>query len=302
MSTQSRLIITKCILALIFCCLGCGSKAEFNEESLASKDLQKKEMALKDLKKIRNYMTKQIPKVTNASDFEKSRLLRGWLRAHFFTGNNYTPIDWTSRYDALIKTTTNPKYEIQCGDMTRVYRWVLAAFSIPSRKVGLYNTLDLRSLNNLSHSTIEIFVDGHWIASDVAYNLQWQDDKENYLSYQQARDLYLADPLKLHYVHNNGGLPSNSDWMQPGADHTSFFNHVVTYPGPDDEFLINFSRGWNGQYIRPDGNKAQLKPLPGIFWFNNIFELYAQNDGASFNFDSDDFQQVAGRSQIQLFY
>jgi hypothetical protein len=192
-----------CISILaVFWLVSCNEPREENEEK--EYDLEVIHQSLVDLKKT---MLEDVPALQSApNDFEVARIIRGNLRSRLIADTN-SDLDYMNPLEVYLQTTREPKKTMQCAGMVTIYSWALAAFGIRSRVVGLYNNLDQRNEPNLAHSVAEIYINEKWIASDIAYNLQWQNLNGDYLSYFEANALYKNDPNSIQFVHNSGGLP-----------------------------------------------------------------------------------------------
>ncbi len=111
-------------------------------------------------------------------------LLRNHVYANVPLERTKKNFNFNNLYRSYNLSAHDPEYGHICGGLAMIYMTVCEAFGIPSRYVGLFDSV--KAPYN-SHATVEIFIDGKWIASDPTFNVMHKDD-DRYLNYAQMRE------------------------------------------------------------------------------------------------------------------
>lgn len=79
-----------------------------------------------------------------------------------------------------------------CLGLTATFQSGLAAFGIPHRHVQMYDSVD--PYRN-GHNTVEVWLDGQWVAIDPTYGVSFVDTRGRNLSYSEIRDSCLNNAI-----------------------------------------------------------------------------------------------------------
>jgi hypothetical protein len=146
-----------------------------------------------------------------------------------------------------------------CGGLTIIYMAALKAFGIRSRYVGLFKEVVNVPDPVVSHATVEVQIDGKWVAEDPTFNFSIFSGGRR-IGWEEARDLVLSGhPITFQ----SDGYP-----LLPGRS-------VYEYPDPLTEalqFMIFSPIGGEGESL------ADVKTVPDV-WDGKI--LYS--DGRVFD-------------------
>jgi Transglutaminase-like superfamily len=226
---------------------------------------------LKDLDDIRLLTERLEPRlVGETSNLRKAQLLRNlvYSRIAWVTdpGVRYTGYKWLDLADAYRKSMLDPTYGHMCAGRSIVYLISLRAFGVPARKVGMVlaaaGLSDAKTLS--SHASVEVLVDGQWIAQDPTFNFSLADSDGRAIGWVEAAKI-VKDGKDI--VHRLDGFDVSSEHSietygkQTGLTLKSFLGFVNTSPhwdGTSTRAGIKFPDGWDGHLRFTNGTATPI--------------------------------------------
>lgn len=205
------------------------SRRRLIEAQRIADDFQRVRDAVPDLRSLK--MLRLAAIVGNTLRNEDGESVVAWaakIRNHLYrsvplrlTPAGFDFFDFDTAYNATLQSGDVGHY---CGGITCLYLACLEAHGIPARYVGLF---DACREPYESHASVEIWIDGRWIASDPTFNVMFRLDGA-WLSYAELLAALAAEkPVE---------IVSNGFPIQPGRDISSYFvplrnwKYVVMHP------------------------------------------------------------------------
>jgi len=178
-------------------------------------------------------------------------LLRDPVYNYIPRNSQSQPMNWSNLFKLYVDAVTGSSAGYLCGGLSFFYRILLEAFGIPSRYVELLTSIGEKYD---SHASVEVFIDGKWVASDPTFNLMIKSGKK-YISYLELASV-LTQQGDFELATNgmdNSRYPADDVIFTPKS---SYFNFIfigpatVSQPGKRIKFeAIKHPETWNG-YIR----------------------------------------------------
>jgi transglutaminase-like putative cysteine protease len=142
-------------------------------------------------------------------DLRTAILLRNMLYSNipFYDdpGVRTAPFEWLRLADTFRKSLFDPGYGHKCGGRTIIYLITLRAFGITARLADMYSDVtDLPDIAN-SHASVEVLIDGEWIAQDATFNISLKNAAGKYIGWVEAAH-DLADGKTV--THDTDGFPT----------------------------------------------------------------------------------------------
>lgn|SRR3990167_1891645 len=217
--------------------------------------LTSKERFINDLRLIRIHLLKAVPGLNESDDLQRSLLIRAYLRDHVVRGSTPNP-DFTRPLETFLNAINDHRYGYVCGGMAILYLYALEAMGIPARYIGLYGAIDY----SMSHATVEVYIDGHWIASDPHYDVSYVQG-DNYLSYGEMR-ASRGSWLRVDGYSTLGPSPSELD-----SNEFAYLNYITTYHIDIEGFIETTyePETWDG-FVNYDGTAFNTKMTGFYIW------------------------------------
>ncbi|MEW5735391.1 MAG: transglutaminase-like domain-containing protein [Thermodesulfobacteriota bacterium] len=224
----------------------------------------------RDLLLIRRNVLNLEPRIEEAKDsLEQAILLRNHVYSRVPLKPSQQGTDFMKFFEEFHKSVYDPNHGHICGGLTNVFMVVCEAFGIPSRYAGLFS--DVKEPYD-SHATVEVFVDGKWVAMDPTYNVMLKEGN-SYIGYQRVRELILAG--KPYSVTTNGMevFPDRvfENYPVPLKD---LVRYLIVYPatvrdqrGKATKYpMVLLPRGWDGKIQGKERqyNLARVTPFYNI--------------------------------------
>ncbi|MDJ0809757.1 MAG: transglutaminase domain-containing protein [Desulfobacterales bacterium] len=125
-----------------------------------------RESANVELANVKRIMLKNNPEFKDLNGLALAVQLRNWA-SQFFRDETPPGFDFTD-LEGTIKAAYDGTTHL-CGGVTIVYLIALRAFDFDARYIGFFSNVE--GTPRVSHATVEVFIDDHWIALDPSYNI-----------------------------------------------------------------------------------------------------------------------------------
>lgn len=180
-------------------------------------------------------------------------------------------IDYYNFASTFKTATIQQEFGLLCGGLSLLYMAALESLDIPSRFVGILSSTEVPYD---SHATVEIFIDGQWIASDPTFNIMYMKNGR-YLSY---KDVYesLKSGKEFSISSNGYEIQSDRSIQNYYITQEELFQFVYIHPGFTNEDrtpnqVSHLPEWWDGHVTLQDGN------LEEVSWFGGIYSYLAQS-------------------------
>jgi len=158
-----------------------------------------------------------------------------------------------------------------CGGLSLLFMAALESLGIPSRFVGILSSTEVPYD---SHATVEIYIDGQWIASDPTFNVMYERNG-SFLSYS---DVYESLKRGQQFLITTNGyeVAANRGIENYYITHEDLFQYMYIHPRSTQvATTANLVRHkpdwWNGSVTLQDGS------LEEVSWFGGIYSYLAQS-------------------------
>jgi len=159
--------------------------------------------------------------------------------------------DWGNAYRSSFVTRTRAN---SCNGLAILYMLSLRSFGITSRIVTLYAKNQV-SLIASSHATVDVLIDGKWVAMDPTFNVSLRDEASQHISWREAIERYRSG--KVVQVADDGKPRIETKFsyyfdrlMDSSFKSLAKFAFLGPYPGGKAESL---NPEWDGKIHYIDG-------------------------------------------------
>lgn len=129
-----------------------------------------------------------VPGIDSMSDFDKAVALRNMLHTRVPVAVPNKDRSWKRMYREYRRAIMDPAFGHICGGLQKLYMAALKAHGIRSRRVSMFVTVSDATDPLHSHATVDVFLDGRWIAMDPTYNFSLRHDGQQ-IGWLDAADL-----------------------------------------------------------------------------------------------------------------
>jgi hypothetical protein len=139
-----------------------------------------------------------------------------------------------------------------CGGLTIVYLTLLKAFGIDARYVGLFHEVVDAADPVISHATVDVLIDGRWVALDPTFNFSIRAGGER-IGWEEARALVLdGEPITFD-TDGYALLPRRSvgEYRYPLTDSMVY---MAFGPSPRSDLRL-LPASWNGLITYANGKR-----------------------------------------------
>ena len=122
-----------------------------------------------DFADIREMTLAAFPQVETASAAERALILRDrvhWRVPVYATGGT----DWSELSASYREAVVTSQVGHICGGLSILYMAALGSLGVPARKVSFYEVVEAAPDPVPGHASVDVFIDGRWIAHDPTYN------------------------------------------------------------------------------------------------------------------------------------
>ena len=155
------------------------------------------------------------------TELEKAKILRNYVNQNISIGVNsqaWTHLSPKNRFMACFVYRTEP---VICGGMAILYRDLLTEFGIQSRFVYMW----LEGLVD-SHVSVEVNINGKWIASDPTYNFVVRSKEGVLLQYEEMRT------IPWDTDHEGTTFRHRMNYITYPYPYSSYLRHIAYVPIP----------------------------------------------------------------------
>lgn len=175
--------------------------------------------------------------------------------------------DFWDMHGAYLKSVNDDDIGQICGGLTILYLSALESQGIPARYVGIYSS-DKHPYD--SHSTVEFWYKGKWIASDPTFNVMFKRNGQ-FMSYQE---LYESIQNRQSYEVVTNGFPSikNRTLDSYYIRLEDLMKYMVIHPS---EVKVNgkilketmkiLPASWDGKITNEKGERRDVTNFEGIY-------------------------------------
>jgi hypothetical protein len=206
----------------------------------------KKESARIEIENVRRMILDRYPDIVGLPPLQKSLALRDIL--HGFLGNKSVGLDFTD-FDLLFDLAFNGQKHI-CGGLSYLYTIALKSFGIESRFIGLYAETENASFPVESHASVEVLIDGKWIALDPTYAFSIFYESKR-IGWREARGIMLS----------GGEVEYRHDGVEPKIPVTDFSRVVQNIITPGE----TLPREWDGVIRYANGRTEDVTRFGGVY-------------------------------------
>lgn len=166
------------------------------------------------------------------------------------------PTDFMDLSQTVQLALFDEKVGHSCGGLTILYITMLKAFGIEARYVGLFHEVVDAADPVISHATVDVFIDGRWIALDPTFNFSIRSGGER-IGWEEARALTLAGEPITFETDGYALLPHRSitEYPHPLTDSIEF---MIFAPTPREPMLI-LPESWNGRIDYANGKAFDMR-------------------------------------------
>lgn len=195
------------------------------------------------------------PEIVGKSDFETALILRDAISRG--VANGTPPKEPKYAYGDPVRSYEQSFYEgyaTLCGGYSQLFVFMLEARGINARRVGMWAATDENALTEATqldgHVSVEVFLDGSWIAMDPTFNITLRDEHGDAIGWREARFRYLTGRDVVPDTDGNLMLPDEKaakdplileEYYIPLAE---LIENLTVGPGERGEKVINI--GWDG--------------------------------------------------------
>jgi hypothetical protein len=138
------------------------------------------------------------PALADAAPYRTAQLLREAIYTGVPLGAPPKDADYPYQYGKPLRSYLQAFYQgygTLCGGYSQLFVFALEARGIDARRVGMWAEVDEARLPSESavldgHVSVEVKLDGKWIAMDPTFNVVFKDEAGNLLNWPQIRDRY----------------------------------------------------------------------------------------------------------------
>jgi hypothetical protein len=173
---------------------------------------------------------------------------------------------WDDAYRMSVLTRTRAN---ACNGLAILYMLALKSFGIPSRIVTMYAETRVTSLQVASHASVDVLINGKWLAMDPTFNLSLADDYHRPISWREAVERYRAGKIVLQSMDGMTRLQNNPfnyfvAVMNSTFESVSPFALFGPYPGGIFESM---NPEWDGKITYIDGSQFDARAsVDGAFY------------------------------------
>lgn len=199
------------------------------------------------------------PALVGATPYQTALLLREAIYKNVPTGAPPKDADYPYQYGKPLRSYLQAFYQgygTLCGGYSQLYVFALEARGIDARRVGMWAEIDETKLPSESavldgHVSVEVKLDGRWIAMDPTFNVVFKDETGKLLSWTQVRDRYQSGLTVIPDSEGNTVSPQRSiATYYIGLDKLT--KYMTVGLGEPGETPVNF--GWDGVLHYRDGH------------------------------------------------
>lgn len=176
------------------------------------------------------------------------------------TGFNFRDLD-----SAVYLAVFDDDYGHICRGLVNTYLTILRAFDIPARNIGIYNNATDAPNPVTSHASVEVFINGEWVAMDPTFNFSVHDSAGRRIGWQEARRAIQAGKPIRFDDDGYGTLPKRSlmEYAKGNiANFTSTMNYLTFGPALVAGKRIAAQKlppQWDGVVRYRNGRKADVE-------------------------------------------
>lgn len=161
---------------------------------------------------------------------------------------------WGEAYRKSILTRVRAN---ACNGLSILYMLALRAFEIPSRIVTMYAEKHVSALQVASHASVDVLIEGKWLAMDPTFNLSLTDEMHKPISWREAIERYRSDKLVLQSTDGMVRLKNNpvnyfETVMNSTFEDVSNYALLGPFPGGSVESM---NPEWDGKITYLDGSQ-----------------------------------------------
>lgn len=156
-----------------------------------------------ELRNIRQMIIVQAPQLKGFDKMRKAVYLRNMVYHRVPLKSPPPGFDYANLDRSVYLELFDKNYGDSCGGLAIIYMTMLKAFGIPSRYVAMFSQVRNAPNPVNSHASVDILVNGRWIAEDPTFNFSLQSEG-HLLSWQEyRRDKDLGKAISI----SSNGLP-----------------------------------------------------------------------------------------------
>lgn len=204
-----------------------------------------------ELKELSSMLEIEFPEIIGASDLEVARIFRDAIHEKVPLGpalayNYNSPI-------LVYVQTFHGRNPMICGGYSILFRYMLEARGIDTRRVGMFAEKDENNGRLDSHVSVDVRIGDDWVAMDPTFNVGFWDEDGAPLAWDEVRSIYLSgnEPVVLEGPTMPEGQ-AELDTYYIGLDELTRY---MSISGGEPEEPIYRNLGWDGILTYKDGQK-----------------------------------------------
>lgn len=142
-----------------------------------------------DLSAIRSFIINSTPGFHQLTDLEKAISVNEWIYRNVSLKNSRVDFPWHQPFMGFFNSITNQEYGHICGGMAWMLITGLESVGLPARYVGLFSGTDESIKNYANHASVEVWIDGKFMAIDPTFNVTFTDSKGKFVSWIEIAEL-----------------------------------------------------------------------------------------------------------------